>query len=39
LEKDLANTLSNAASEAEELGDVLLDAKKELEQSRKQSTT
>ena len=35
LEKKLADVLTEAAKEAEELGEVLLSAKKELEQSRK----
>ena len=35
LEKQLADALGDAVDEAELLGDVLLDAKKELEQSRK----
>jgi hypothetical protein len=35
LEKKLADVLTQAAEEAEELGEVLLSAKKELEQSRK----
>jgi uncharacterized coiled-coil DUF342 family protein len=35
LKKKLADVLTEAAEEAEELGEVLLSAKKELEQSRK----